>query len=243
MSSEKGRILKFHILRYNPLDKNDKPHMQTYELEETMGMTLFVALNVLRETQDHSLQFDFVCRAGICGSCAMVINGKPDLACKTLTSNFPNGEITLMPLPVFELIGDLSVNTAKWMQEMSQTIEGWIVTNEKVNIDILEERMEPDVADEVFELDRCVECGCCVAGCGTKRMHDNFVGAVALNRVARFHADPRDVRTDEYWYDIIGNDDGIFGCMSLLGCADVCPKELPLQSKLAFLRRKMVAQG
>jgi fumarate reductase iron-sulfur subunit len=241
MSSEKGRMLKISILRYNPLDKNDKPHMQSYEIEETMGMTLFVALNVIRETQDHSLQFDFVCRAGICGACAMVINGKPDLACKTLTTNFPTGEITLMPLPVFELIGDLSVNTAKWMQNMTQQIEGWIVTNETVDIDALEERMEPDVADEVFELDRCIECGACVAGCGTKRMHDNFVGAVALNRVTRFQIDPRDKRSDEHWYDIVGNDDGVFGCMSLLGCADVCPKNLPLQSKIAYLRRKMVS--
>jgi fumarate reductase iron-sulfur subunit len=171
----------------------------------------------------------------------MVINGTPDLACKTLTTNFKDGEITLMPLPVFELIGDLSVNTAKWMQEMTHQIEGWIVTNEKVDINLIEERMEPNIADEVFELDRCIECGCCVSGCGTKRMHEHFVGAVALNRVARFHIDPRDSRDDEHWYDLVGNDDGVFGCMSLLGCADVCPKNLPLQSKIAYLRRKMVS--
>jgi fumarate reductase iron-sulfur subunit len=101
--------------------------------------------------------------------------------------------------------------------------------------------MEPNIADEVFELDRCIECGCCVSGCGTKRMHEHFVGAVALNRVARFHIDPRDSRDDEHWYDLVGNDDGVFGCMSLLGCADVCPKNLPLQSKIAYLRRKMVS--
>lgn len=239
-SNQKGRMLKFNILRYNPLDKKDKPHMQTFEIEETMGMTIFVALNVIRETLDHTLQFDFVCRAGICGSCGMVINGTPDLACKTLTTNFPDGEITLMPLPVFELIGDLSVNSAKWMQEMTNAVEGWIETNEEVDIDKVEERMDPDVADAVFELDRCIECGCCVSACGTKRMRDGFVGAVALNRVARFEADPRDTRTAEDWYEIIGNDNGVFGCMSLLGCADVCPKHLPLQSKIAYLRRKMV---
>lgn len=237
---QKGRKLTFNILRYNPLDKDDKPHMQTYEIEETMGMTIFVALNVIRETLDHTLQFDFVCRAGICGSCAMVINGTPDLACKTLTTHFKDGSITLMPLPVFELIGDLSVNTAKWMQEMTQAVEGWIETNETPDIDKVEERMDPDVADEVFELDRCIECGCCVSACGTKRMRDGFVGAVALNRAARFECDPRDNRTTEQWYDIIGNDNGVFGCMSLLGCADVCPKHLPLQSRIAYLRRKMV---
>ncbi len=79
------RQLRFHILRYNPQDPSIEPCMQTYELEESSGMTLFIALNEIREQQDPSLSFDFVCRAGICGSCGMLINGKPGLACRTLT--------------------------------------------------------------------------------------------------------------------------------------------------------------
>ena len=72
------RKLTISVLRYNPQEPASAPHMQTYELEEADGMTLFIALNEIREKQDPSLQFDFVCRAGICGSCAMVINGRPD---------------------------------------------------------------------------------------------------------------------------------------------------------------------
>ena len=79
--AEAGRRLTFHILRYNPQEKGSAPRMQTYELEEAEGMTLFIALNELREKQDPTLQFDFVCRAGICGSCAMMVNGRPTLAC------------------------------------------------------------------------------------------------------------------------------------------------------------------
>lgn len=190
---------------------------------------------------DHTLQFDFVCRAGICGSCAMVINGTPTLACKTLTRDYKDGEITLLPLPVFELIGDLSINTAKWMNEMSKDVASWIHTNEQTIIDNIEKPMEPEVAEEVFELDRCIECGCCIAACGTKQMRPKFKGAVALNRVARFLCDPRDERDEADMFEIIGDDEGIFGCMSLLGCDDTCPKNLPLQSKLAYLRRKMVS--
>src|SRR5262249_34032704 len=100
--------IKLHILRYNPQDPASVPHMQTYELEQTEGMTLFIALTEIQEKQDPSLQFDFVCRAGICGSCAMMVNGRPTLACRTLTRDV-GPEITLAPLPVFELIGDLSV--------------------------------------------------------------------------------------------------------------------------------------
>ena len=238
--SKMNRQLKLHIFKYNPLDKEDRPKLKTYEIEETPGMTLFVALNLIRDKLDHTLQFDFVCRAGICGSCAMVINGTPTLACKTLTASYPDGEITLLPLPVFELIGDLSIDTANWMKSMSKDIESWIHTNEETIIDNIEKPMEPEVADEVFELDRCIECGCCVSACGTKRMKPNFKGAVALNRVARYAVDPRDTRTDEELYEIIGDDEGIFGCMSLLGCDDTCPKSLPLQTQLAYLRRKMI---
>src|SRR5512136_118665 len=120
-----GQMLKISVMRYNPADPASVPHIQTYEIEQSDGMTLFMALMEIRETLDPSLQFDFVCRAGICGSCAMVVNGRPTLACRTLTKDLP-AEITLAPLPFFELIGDLSVNTGKWMRGMSERLEGWL---------------------------------------------------------------------------------------------------------------------
>ncbi len=242
MSTEKGREITITALKYDPLSKVSKPHFVDYKLEETPGMTLFIALTKIRETMDPNLSFDFVCRAGICGSCGMLVNGQPKLACRTLITkeNYPNGKIQLLPMPAFELIKDLSVNTGKWMDGMSKRVNSWIVTNEEKDISKLEERVEPEIAAETFELDRCIECGICVTACGTKLMREDFVGAVGLNRVARFHIDPHDQRTDEDFYELIGDDDGIFGCMSLLGCEDNCPKELPLQNKIAFLRRKMV---
>jgi len=242
MSQEdkKPRILKISILRFDPHDPEDFPHMETFEIEEALGMTLFVVLNEIREHHDNSLKFDFVCRAGICGSCSMLVNGKPTLACRTLTKKLDTN-ITLAPLPLFELIGDLSIYTGKWMRGLNERLETWIHDkSNELKVDKLEERMEPALADEIYELDRCVECGCCVAGCGTIQMRENFVGAVGLNKVARYHLDPRDKRTDDDYYEMIGNEDGVFGCMTLLGCEDVCPKDLPLQSKIAYLRRMML---
>ena len=239
--SDEERRLKFHILRYNPQVKGSVPTMKTYEVTEAPGMTIFIALNDIREKQDPSLQFDFICRAGICGSCAMIINGSPDLACRTLTSKFPEGEIKLLPLPGFELIGDLSVNTGKVMRQMSERVESWIhdLNADSVDLDRLEERMDPDVADEIYELERCVECGCCLSACATKRMREGFLGAVGFMRLARYAIDPRDKRSDEEFYEIIGDDEGVFGCMTLLGCQDYCPKDLPHQTQIAYLRRKM----
>jgi fumarate reductase iron-sulfur subunit len=237
-----GRTLKISILRYDPHVKECKPHIETYEIREAPGMTLYIALNDIRKHIDSSLKFDFVCRAGICGSCAMIINGKPGLACSTLTSKM-EAEIMLAPLPIFELIGDLSVYTGNWMRGLNERLETWIHTEETRDFNRLEERMEPELADEIYELDRCIECGCCVAGCGTIQMNENFLGAVGLNKIARYQLDPRDKRSDEDYYELVGDEDGVFGCMTLLGCEDVCPKELPLQSKIAYLRRQMVKIG
>ena len=237
------RQLTLNVLRYNPQDPASRPHVQAFRLEEADGMTLYMALNEIRETQDPSLQFDFVCRAGICGSCAMLIDGKPALACRTLTKNLA-AEFSLAPLPFFELIGDLSVNTGKWMRQMSERMQAWVhLKSHEVDLTRLEERMEPELAEKIYELDRCIECGCCVAACGTARMREDFVGAVALNKLARFKIDPRDARTDADYYELVGDDDGVFGCMSLLACHDVCPKDLPLATQIAYMRRAMVRQG
>lgn len=236
------RTLTLKILRYNPADPNSVPGLQSFEIEEADSMTLFVALNVLREQQDPSLQFDFVCRAGICGSCGMIINGRPGLACRTLTKDLPD-TITLAPLPGFELIGDLSVNTGKWMRGMSERLETWVHSEgiESVDLDTMEQAMEPELANTLYELERCIECGCCIAACGTAQMREDFVGAVGLNQVTRYQLDPRDQRSDADFYELVGDDSGVFGCMTLLGCEDLCPKNLPLATQIAFLRRRMVA--
>ncbi|MEW6999161.1 fumarate reductase iron-sulfur subunit [Colwelliaceae bacterium BS250] len=233
------RTLTFVIFRHNPADSNSTPKTERYTVEEADSMTLFIALNDIRENQDPTLQFDFVCRAGICGSCAMLINGKPSLACRTLTKNLPD-IIHLAPLPGFSLIGDLSVDTGKWMRGMSQRLETWIhLQQEALDLTQVEQRMEPQLATDIYELERCIECGCCISACGTAQMRDDFIGAVGINQIARFKIDPRDHRTDADYYTVIGDDSGVFGCMTLLGCEDMCPKELPLAQQIAYMRKKM----
>ena len=239
-----ARTLTIQILRHNPHDPDSTPHLQSCEIEEADTMTLFIALNEIRQLQDPSLQFDFVCRAGICGSCGMIINGRPGLACRTLTRNLPD-TITLAPLPAFELIGDLSVNTGKWMRGMSERLETWVhsLALETVDIDSIEQRMEPELAEQIYELERCIECGCCIAACGTAQMREDFVGAVGLNQITRFRLDPKDERSDADYYELVGNESGVFGCMTLLGCEDMCPKDLSLATQIAFLRRRMAMAG
>jgi fumarate reductase iron-sulfur subunit len=232
------RKLTFNIFRYDPNEPSTAPRMEEYRLDEKEGLSLFIALNLIREEQDPSLKFDFVCRAAICGSCGMLINGRPGLACKTLTSTLPE-KITLHPLPVFRLFGDLTVDTGTWFRQMAGKTGSWIHSDKPFNPHVVEEPMDNAAALEIYELERCIECGCCIAGCGTANIREDFIGAAGLLRITRFMIDPRDERGPERFLEIVGTDEGVFGCMGLMACEDLCPKGIPLQSQLAYLRRKL----
>jgi len=232
------RTLKFKIFRYNPNVENDKPRTETFELNETPRLNVFTALNRIREEQATDLMFDFVCRAGICGSCAMMINGRPTLGCRTLTSDLPEN-IELYPLPFFKMLGDLSVDTGIWFRGISEQLESWIHTVKEFDPKAVEERMNNAVANKIYEFERCIECGCCLAGCATAQVYPNFLGAAGLNRIGRFMLDPRDQRSDQEWFELVSTDEGVFGCIGMMACDDVCPKDLPLLEVFSYIRRKM----
>ena len=168
----------------------------------------------------------------------MAIKGRPQLACKTLVSRLPL-KVTLTPLPVFKLVGDLSVDTGTWFRAMAERTGSWVHTDRQFDPGAAEERMSNEDALAVFELERCIECGCCIAACGTANMRPDFIGAAGLNRIARFMIDPRDERDDADYFDVVGTDEGAFGCMGLMACDDLCPKKIPLQAQLARVRRAM----
>lgn len=234
------RRLSFEIFRFNPEDPASQAHMQRFEIDEAPYMTLYIALNQIREQHDPGLQFDFSCRSAICGSCGMLVNGRPALGCRTLTADLPD-TIRLHPLPVFKLIGDLSVDTGSWFRDMAADTEAWIHAGQPFDPDAQEQRMDDDLAQAIYAGERCIECGCCVASCGVANVKPAFAGPAGLNRIARFMMDPRDVRSDAAWFDVVSNSDGVFGCLGMMACHDVCPKNLPLLEVYAYLRRKMLA--
>ena len=232
-----ARRLQFEIFRFNPEDTKTEPHIDVFEIDERPYMTLFMALNEIRETQDSGLQFDFACRSAICGSCGMMVNGRPALGCRTLTADLPE-TIRLHPLPAFKLIGDLSVDTGTWFREMAERTEAWIHEQLPFDPEATEERMSDDIAQAIYEGDRCIECGCCVASCGVANVNPDFLAGAGLNRVARFMMDPRDSRDDADWFEVVAGQQGVFGCVGMMACADVCPKELPLLEVYSYLRRR-----
>ena len=236
-------MLKISAMRYNPADPASVPHIQTYEIEQSDGMTLFMALMEIRERLDPSLQFDFVCRAGICGSCAMVVNGRPTLACRTLTRDI-GPDITLAPLPFFELIGDLSVNTGKWMRALSEKLEAWCHTKQQ-EVDLTRSRSGWSRNSRRRSSSSTAASSAAAASpAAARRACARTSSARSASTRSRASVSTRATcgPTTDY-YEVIGDDNGVFGCMSLLGCHDVCPKELPLQTQIAFIRRKMVREG
>ena len=120
----------------------------------------------------------------------MLINGRPNLACRSLTQELPE-KITLMPLPIFKLVGDLSVDTGCWFKHLNLRYGGWIHTDTAFDPKS-EERMDNPTALKIYEAERCIECGCCIAACGMANMREDFMGAAGFNHVARFLIDPRD---------------------------------------------------
>src|SRR4030067_1574779 len=230
-----GRTLTFKIFRYNPYDDGSKPHIQEYTLEETPRLNLFNALNKIRDEQDPTLSFDFVCRAGTAVSRGMMINGAPTRACRTLTSDLP-GTIELYPLPFFKMLGDLSVDTGVWFREVAQRVESWIHAGKEFDPNAEETRMDNKTAVAIYNTERCIECGCCIAVCATANVRSDFMGAAGLNRIARFMIDPRDERGHETWFELVSTDEGVFGLIGMMGRDDVCTKDIPLLDPLVFMR-------
>ena len=135
----------------------------------------------------------------------------------------------------------MSVDTGRWFRRMVERVHGWIERERGFDRKSLEAPMDDALAEKIYEGDRCIECGCCVAGCGIANVRPDFLGATGLNRIARFMMDPRDQRPDSSWFEVVSDAEGVFGCIGLMACDDVCPKDLPLLEVYGYIRRKAVA--
>lgn len=233
--------LNFKIFRY--FAASGEKRIDHFEIDQGGAVTVLDTLLYIRDTIDPTLVFDHVCSNGICGSCAMLINLKPRLACRTLLEDCP-GEIRLHPLPNFLMLGDLSVDTSRYFENQRKQNKLALVSSSKNDIEYYTHiSIENEKMMKIHELERCIECGCCIASCPTVMINPEFAGPYALASGSRFLLDPRDDRSSYEWYEVFGTDEGMFGCSSVLACDSYCPKSIPLASTLAHFRRSILRGG
>lgn len=217
-----GEELTIRIQRFDPaVDK--LPYWQSYVVKTRPAMTVLDALFEILNHQDGTLSFRYCCRAGVCGSCAMVIGGKIRLACETQVSPFVGKkELMLSPLPHQKVVKDLAVDYEHFFDRIKR-IKPYLIGKEPYpDREYIQMPKEREPINEPID---CILCGACTSSCTVAWTSSDYLGPAALMKAYRFYADTRDIAKDER-LDIIESEDGVYRCHTIFNCVEVCPKKL-----------------
>ncbi len=222
------------IFRYDP-SNGGSGHFDSFTLAvpgETTTTILDVLLRLQRE-QDPTLAFRYACRVNMCGSCAVVINGKEGLACKTNVSHIPPGqEITIRPLNHFPVIKDLVVDMGPFFSKYEETLP-FYEPREEYSEPVPIRPASPE-RREIGAATECIACGCCVSSCTMCRYHQGYAGPAALNRAFTLLADSRDGLFDQRLERAL---ESCYHCRTEFNCTEVCPKNISATRAIKYLQR------
>ena len=182
----------FYIHRYDP-EKDEGAWKKQYTLQVERGMTVLDGLHKIKETQDPSLAFRFSCRMGVCGSCAMLINGKPMLACNTQILDVTEKILTVAPLPNFTIIRDLVPDLVP-MFGVHASVQPHIKRSDVMEMEnpTGEYFQTPRQLEEFLQFTYCIKCGACMAACPTMATDRKYPGPMPLTQAYRYNVDSRD---------------------------------------------------
>jgi len=216
-----------------------RERMQTYWVPAKEGMTVLDALVDAQRRLDPTLAFRYACRVGMCGSCAMVINGRERWACRTVLKKLGTGTVAVRPLYHFPLIRDLVVDMAPFRDTMMAVGATFTPAASPAAFAAVggdsPERRRIDPAIE------CIGCGMCVSAC-TMVAHDpRFPGPAALNRLFTLAADSRDAGHPGR-DAVMLSEDALLRCHGQANCAAVCPMEISPTESILALRRRAVGR-
>jgi len=232
----KASTYTFKILRYDAKAPDKKPRFATYRIAVIPGLTVLAVLLRIRDEIDGTLSYRCSCRSAVCGSCAMVINGKIDLACRTQVSAFNTDTIILEPLPNFEVIRDLVVDiTPFW--NMYEKVRPYLIRHSAVP-----DREIPQSEAERLRIDQfvnCILCACCYGACPVIAREPDYIGPAAAAKLERFVLDSRDERPADT-LEILNNEKGVWACDTLFRCIDACPKDVRPTDAIVGLRKALV---
>ena len=224
---------RFEIIRYDET-RRDPPRLQVYDVAIAADGLLLEALLKIQEELDPSLAFRYSCRGLVCGSCGVVVNGQPTLACKTRLADYPSRRLIIEPLCGFRVIKDLVVDMDPFWEKYAR-VEPWLHAQTK---DPGGTRMSDHERERVDSFANCILCALCYAACPAVAMREDFTGPAALAKLHRFLADSREKRGLESLQGENG-DNGAWGCRTATRCIEVCPKNVRPFDGIAGVRREL----
>jgi succinate dehydrogenase / fumarate reductase, iron-sulfur subunit len=234
-----GREIEFRVLRYSP-ERDRSPHFQTYRLKYERGMTVLDALMRIKETQDPTLSYRKSCRMGICGSCAMYVNGKPILTCQTQIRDLNSELIEVRPLPNFPILRDLVPDFDDFFRKHA-AIRPYLIRPGEAEQEepAVEYAQSPEELERYLQFSYCIKCGACVAACPTNATDREYAGPQALAAAYRYAADSRDGGIEERCQALDGRH-GVWRCHFAGACSEACPKGVDPALGIQLLKREII---
>ncbi len=246
---EKGKTFKapegatnvkaFQVYRWNP-DDEANPHVDTFEIDlDACGPMVLDALIKIKNEVDSTLTFRRSCREGVCGSCAMNVDGTNTLACTKAIDDI-KGDANIYPLPHMPVVKDLVPDlTTAYAQYAS--IEPWIKTESP---EPTGERLQsPEERKKLDGLWECVLCFCCTTSCPSYWWNgDKFLGPAVLLQSYRWIADSRDEHTGER-LDDLEDPFRLYRCHTIMNCTNTCPKGLNPAKAIGEVKKLMVERN
>ena len=230
------RVKTFAVYRYDP-DSGENPRLDKYEIDlDDCGPMVLDAIIKIKNEVDSGLTFRRSCREGICGSCAMNIDGANTLACLKPIEDI-KGEVKIYPLPHMPVVKDLVPDLTLPYAQLA-SIEPWLQTETPPPPDT-EQRQSPEDRAQLDGLWECILCFCCQTSCPSYWWNgDRYLGPAVLLQAARWIHDSRDDHTGER-LDALEDPFKLYRCHTIMNCSTTCPKGLNPAQAIASIKEKM----
>jgi succinate dehydrogenase / fumarate reductase iron-sulfur subunit len=231
-------VRTFRIYRFDP-DSGENPRMDSYQVDmAACGPMVLDALIKIKNEVDSTLTFRRSCREGICGSCAMNIDGVNTLACTKATAEI-RGEVKIYPLPHMPVIKDLVPDLSNFYAQYA-SVKPWLQTRTPAPPD--RERLQSkEDQEKIDQPSACILCACCSTSCPSYWWNsDRYLGPAALLAAYRWIVDTRDEATGER-LDELEDPFRLYRCHTIMNCAEACPKDLNPARAIAEIK-KMIAE-
>ena len=227
--------VELRILRYDP-ERDTKPHEERYLVESEPMDRVLDLLHKVKYEQDGTLTFRRSCAHGVCGSDAMLINGRNRLACKIRVDQLGKKVITVAPLPGLPLVKDLVVDMEAFFEKF-RSVQPYLQTTDMPPI---RERLQSAAERERFDdTTKCILCAACTSSCPSFWAQPAYVGPAAIVNAHRFIFDSRDDAADER-LEILADKDGVWRCRTIFNCSDACPRGIHITQAILEVSSRIV---